>query len=137
MQFSAIRAMRPGFGRSTQLLATEIYDVLARGQAADRKASDARLVSFADSRQAAARTALDVENLHHRDLLRELLMVTLLEVDTRRTQSNAIGQARLHQIDAEIEEWRANADLSDVESLQQLQASLAERSTLASEHTHR
>ena len=131
MQFSAIRAMRPGFGRSTQLLATEIYDVLARGQPQDRKASDARLVSFADSRQAAARTALDVENLHHRDLLRELLMVTLLEVDTRRTQSNAIGQTRLQQIDAEIEEWRANADLSDVESLQQLQASLAERSKLA------
>lgn len=131
MQFSAIRAMRPGFGRSTQLLATEIYDVLARGQPADRKASDARLVSFADSRQAAARTALDVENLHHRDLLRELLMVTLVEVDNRRTQSNAMGQARLQQIDAEIEEWRANADLSNIESLQQLQVSLAERSKLS------
>lgn len=132
MQFSAIRAMRPGFGRSTQLLATEIYDVLARSQPEDRKASDARLVSFADSRQAAARTALDVENLHHRDLLRELLMVTLVEVDTRRTQSNAIGQARLQQIDAQIQEWRANADLSDVDSLQRLQTSLAERSKLAS-----
>lgn len=130
MQFSAIRAMRPGFGRSTQLLATEIYDVLARGMPAGRKACDARLVSFADSRQAAARTALDVENLHHRDLLRELLMVTLVEVDAHRTQSNAIGQVRLQQIDAEIEEWRASADLSNVESLQKLQESLGERSTL-------
>ena len=46
-----------------------------------------RLVSFADSRQAAARTALDVENLHHRDLLREVLMVTLMDVDARRQQA--------------------------------------------------
>ena len=131
MQFSAIRAMRPGFGRSTQLLATEIYDVLARGIPSDRKSSSAKLVSFADSRQAAARTALDVENLHHRDLLRELLMVTLVEVDVRRRQSSSVGKARLQQIDAEIEAWRTSADLSDAESLLQLQASLQERSKIA------
>jgi ATP-dependent helicase YprA (DUF1998 family) len=118
MQFSAIRAMRPGFGRSTQLLATEIYDVLARGVPADRKASSARLVSFADSRQAAARTALDVENLHHRDLLRELLMVTLVEVEKSRQKIASAGQehpdaARLQEIDAAISVLLSNGLTDD------------------------
>ena len=129
MQFSAIRAMRPGFGRSTQLLATEIYDVLARGLSAGGKSSSAKLVSFADSRQAAARTALDVENLHHRDLLRELLMVTLVEVDAQRKQSTIADKARLKQIDAEIR--GTSIDPSNAESLLQLQALLQERSKLA------
>ena len=129
MQYSAIRGMRPGFGRSTQLLATEIYDVLARGLPAERAAGTAKLVSFADSRQAAARTALDVENLHHRDLLREILMVTLVEVNSLRKQSKNIGLARLHQIDSDI---RA-ADLSNVESLDQLRSLIEERSRLDAE----
>jgi hypothetical protein len=136
MQFSAIRAMRPGFGRSTQLLATEIYDVLARGLPADQKPSSAKLVSFADSRQGAARTALDVENLHHRDLLRELLMVTLVEVDAHRTQSNAIGQARLEQIDSDLKALQTNADFSKAETLLQLQVKLEERSKLAASLQH-
>ena len=79
IQYSPIQSLRPGFSRTTQLLATEVYDVLARG-----KDSNPKLVSFADSRQTAARTALDVEHLHHRDLLREVLMVTLMEVDAQR-----------------------------------------------------
>jgi len=118
MQFSAIRAMRPGFGRSTQLLATEIYDVLARGIPADRKASSAKLVSFADSRQAAARTALDVENLHHRDLLRELLMVTLVEVEEGRKKiaselQDCPDTARLREIDSAISLLRTNGMSDD------------------------
>jgi DEAD/DEAH box helicase domain-containing protein len=76
LQSSPIQSLRTGFGRSTQLLATEIFDVLARGRSHQ---SPAKLVSFSDSRQLAARTALDVEHLHHRDLLREVLLLTLLE----------------------------------------------------------
>lgn len=77
LQASPIQSLRTGFGRSTQLLATEVFDVLARGRAEGSPA--AKLVSFSDSRQLAARTALDVEHLHHRDLLREILLLTLLE----------------------------------------------------------
>lgn len=77
LQASPIQSLRTGFGRSTQLLATEVFDVLARGRAEGSPA--AKLVSFSDSRQLAARTALDVEHLHHRDLLREILLITLLE----------------------------------------------------------
>jgi len=133
MQFSAIRAMRPGFGRSTQLLATEIYDVLARGQPAHRKPSEARLVSFADSRQAAARTALDVENLHHRDLLRELLMVTLVEVDNHRRLATIEGQehsdaAGIEEINAAISLLRTNGLTDDSPVIQGM---LAQRQALA------
>lgn len=76
LQASPIQSLRTGFGRTTQLLATEIFDALARGRS---HSSPAKLVSFSDSRQLAARTALDVEHLHHRDLLREILLLTLLE----------------------------------------------------------
>ena len=86
IQYSPVQSLRPGFSRTTQLLATEIYDVLARG-----KDHNPKLVSFADSRQTAARTALDVEHLHHRDLLREVLMVTLMEVDAERRRPPADG----------------------------------------------
>jgi len=85
LTYSPVQSLRPGYGRTTQLLATEVFDALARGR---REGQDSpRLVSFADSRQGAARAALDVENLHHRDLLREVLMVALMDVDARRRKA--------------------------------------------------
>mgnify|MGYP001809552292 CR=1 FL=1 len=68
-QVSPLRNFRAGFAKSTQLLATEAYDVMARG--GDR--SKAKLVSFSDSRQDAARSALDVERFRHQDVIREVL----------------------------------------------------------------
>ena len=105
IQYSPVHSLRPGFSRTTQLLATEIYDVLARG-----KDNNPKLVSFADSRQTAARTALDVEHLHHRDLLREVLMVTLMEVDAERRRledGDHPGQQELNQLDAGLQALRA------------------------------
>lgn len=88
LTYSPLQSLRPGFGRTTQLLATEVFDVLARGKSKGPLQNERpHLVSFADSRQSAARTALDVEHLHHRDLLREVLMVTLMNVDSRRDQA--------------------------------------------------
>lgn len=74
LQFSPLRSQRSGLERTTQLLASELYGVLAR----EGDSSRARLVSFSDSRQAAARTALGVEQLHHRDVLREILLRAIL-----------------------------------------------------------
>lgn len=85
LTFSPLQSLRPGYGRTTQLLATEVFDALARGRHEGQ--DPPRLVSFADSRQGAARAALDVENLHHRDLLREVLMVALMDVDARRKRA--------------------------------------------------
>lgn len=87
LTFSPLQSLRPGYGRTTQLLATEVFDALARGRQEGQ--GPPRLVSFADSRQGAARAALDVENLHHRDLLREVLIVSLMDVDARRRPAGA------------------------------------------------
>jgi hypothetical protein len=100
---SPIRPQRSGFGRSAQLLASEIYDVLAR----EGEKGKARLVSFSDSRQGAAKTALNVENLHHRDLLREVLLVCLLQAGRSRAEGSADHKAQLEAIDAFIATQRA------------------------------
>lgn len=70
-RLSPLRNFRAGFGKTTQLLATELFDAQ---RAAASEAVDAKLVSFSDSRQDAARAALDVERNHHQDLRRDLLV---------------------------------------------------------------
>lgn len=72
-RLSPIRNFRTGFAKTTQLLATELYDA----QRVANPTEDPKLVSFADSRQDAARAALDIERHHHQDLRRELLVVNL------------------------------------------------------------
>jgi hypothetical protein len=66
-RLSPIRHFRPGFAKTTQLLASELFDLLRLG-------GDAKLVSFSDSRQEAARAALDIESRHHEDLRRLILV---------------------------------------------------------------
>ena len=100
LTYSPLQSLRPGYGRTTQLLATEVFDALARGRHEGQ--DPPRLVSFADSRQGAARAALDVENLHHRDLLREVLMVALMDVDARR-QRAAKGDDGTHPLAVQLE----------------------------------
>lgn len=69
--FSPIRSFRTGFAKTSQLLASEIFDLLhASGVAA-------KAVVFSDSRQDAAKAALDIERRHHQDLRRQLLVETL------------------------------------------------------------
>lgn len=110
LQSSPIQSLRTGFGRSTQLLATEIFDVLARGRSHQ---SPAKLVSFSDSRQLAARTALDVEHLHHRDLLREVLLLTLLEQKQQGTADfpQSENAKKLAKVEARI------ADITDLDDI--------------------
>ncbi|MEB3256425.1 MAG: helicase-related protein, partial [Synechococcaceae cyanobacterium] len=95
---SPIGPQRSGFGRAAQLLASETYDVLAR----EGEKEKARLVSFSDSRQGAARTALEVENIHHRDILREVLLVCLLQERRRSGQASPEALAELEELEAEI-----------------------------------
>lgn len=100
---SPIGPQRSGFGRAAQLLASEVYDVLAR----EGETQKARLVSFSDSRQGAARTALDVENLHHRDVLREVLLVCLLQERRRFSQASSKELVEIEELEAEIADKRA------------------------------
>ncbi|WP_161882813.1 DEAD/DEAH box helicase [Deinococcus alpinitundrae] len=84
-RLSPVRNFRAGFGKTTQLLATELFDVQRVGETE----LDAKLVSFSDSRQDAARAALDIERNHHQDLRREILAICLQEqVKTKRDEED-------------------------------------------------
>jgi DEAD/DEAH box helicase domain-containing protein len=71
-RLSPIRSFRTGFAKSTQLLASELFGLLRLTGQAD----EAKLVSFSDSRQDAARAALDIERRHHEDIRRQVLIET-------------------------------------------------------------
>jgi Lhr-like helicase len=72
-RLSPIRSFRTGFGKTTQLLSTETFEVLRTHSKLPK------LVSFADSRQEAAHAALDIERHHHQDVRRALLVHLLRE----------------------------------------------------------
>src|SRR5206468_11565014 len=77
-RLSPIRNFRAGFAKTTQLLATELFDLLRLRQ------SEPKLVAFADSRQDAAKAALDIERRHHEDLRREVVVESLRSVAAAR-----------------------------------------------------
>lgn len=86
MRLSPIRNFRAGFGKTTQLLATELFDA----QRAANPRADPKLVSFSDSRQDAAKGALDIERNHHQDLRRENLVLSLMRARAGRRPVAAI-----------------------------------------------
>lgn len=92
MRLSPLRSFRAGFAKTTQLLVTELFDVLRLA------GGDAKLISFSDSRQEAARAALDIEGGHHGDLRRDLL------VEALRRAAQADGALDEDAIDALIGE---------------------------------
>lgn len=74
-RLSPIRNFRTGFAKTTQLLATELFDV--QRVVSRRVDGGTKLVSFSDSRQDAAKAALDIERNHHQDVRRDLLIQAL------------------------------------------------------------
>lgn len=72
-RLSPLRNFRAGFGKTTQILATELFDA----QRLANPEVPPKLVSFSDSRQDAAKAALSIERNHHQDLRRELLVLCL------------------------------------------------------------
>ena len=95
-RLSPLRNFRTGFAKTTQLLATELFDVLKLD------AREPKLVSFSDSRQDAAKAALDVESGHHQDVRRDVLVQTLREAGRDRPSIKTLDGdiARLrHQMD--------------------------------------
>ncbi len=96
LRLSPIRNFRAGFAKTTQLLATELFDVLKTRQAAPK------LVAFSDSRQDAAQAALEIEKRHHEDLRREVVVQSVRAIRSSR-QSTANLEQRLKQLKAAIE----------------------------------
>lgn len=91
---SPIRNFRVGFAKTTQLLASELLEELKFTD------PDAKLVSFADSRQDAANAALDLEQRHHEDIRRELLVNGLMAAPSMRPSRQALEAKRAELIQA-------------------------------------
>ncbi len=102
-RLSPIRNFRTGFAKTTQLLATEIFEVLRK------TTGDAKLVSFSDSRQDAAKAALDIERRHHEDLRRQILVETIRELARHRPQLSDL-QTSLQKLTQEIQAALASGD---------------------------
>ncbi|PHS08625.1 MAG: hypothetical protein COA78_12605 [Blastopirellula sp.] len=86
-RLSPIRNFRAGFGKTTQLLATELFELL------ENESSDPpKLISFSDSRQDAARAALDIERRHHEDIRRQRVIATAREIIQNRPSLESIDE---------------------------------------------
>ena len=108
---SPIRAFRTGVSKSSQLVATELFELLhAMG-------ADPKSIVFSDSRQDAANQSLEIERLHLRDLNRELLVAVARAYITR-LESEHLDPEKAH---ARMRELLAK---NDMESLQALAAQL-------------
>lgn len=67
---SPIRAFRTGVSKASQLVATELFELLLAIGA------EPKGICFSDSRQDAANQALEIESMHLRDVRREILVAT-------------------------------------------------------------
>lgn len=105
-RLSPIRHFRPGFAKTTQLLASEFFDLLNTQDTS----TATKLVSFSDSRQEAARAAYDIEARHHEDLRREIL-VRLVEVVAGETDPETV-RLRIEEMEAGLPAIYAQMDLA-------------------------
>src|SRR5262249_42667119 len=110
------RHFRTGFAKTTQLLASELFDLLRL------RADSPKLVSFSDSRQDAAKAALDIESRHHEDVRREVLVRALRALRDQRP--------RVEELDEEIarlrEERKAAFERDDNDALVRVAARMKE-----------
>ena len=88
---SPIRNFRAGFAKSSQLVATEVFELLHAG------GGEAKAVVFSDSRQDASRAALDIERRHHQDSRRQMLLEALREAARRPRDSETDLKLRLRE----------------------------------------
>jgi Lhr-like helicase len=80
---SPLRNFRTGFAKSSQLVATEVFELL------NLTGAQPKAVVFSDSRQDASRAALDIERRHHQDSRRQLLLETLQRISAAPRDSEA------------------------------------------------
>ena len=112
---SPIRAFRTGVSKASQLVATELFELLyAIG-------ADPKSIVFSDSRQDAANQSLEIERLHLRDLRREVLVSVArryLERQSARALDSASAYARAGELlasgtpEAQAEAMALMAELS-------------------------
>ena len=91
---SPIRSFRSGFAKTSQLLATQLFSFLKE------TSEDAKTIVFSDSRQDAARAALNIESLHHQDLRRLLLVRSIQNSLSKHEPNFDIESVKLKQSEA-------------------------------------
>lgn len=106
---SPIRNFRTGFAKTSQLLATEMFELLHGAGAGSPKA-----IVFSDSRQDAARSAIDLEANHHRDLIREITARLL-----RERIDHAADPSALLELEAKYQDAIARKAWLDVHDFEQ------------------
>ncbi|CAM4180018.1 DEAD/DEAH box helicase [Roseateles saccharophilus] len=105
---SPLRSFRIGFAKASQLLATELFSLL------HVTGSAAKSIVFSDSRQDAARAALDIERRHHQDMRRQLLVSEIRNVSLARGEQ----LARLDEMQAEVDRLWASGKRKQAMDLQ-------------------
>lgn len=98
-RLSPIRGFRVGFAKTTQLLASFLVSELRGTNPGER------LVAFSDSRQDAAKAALDLEQGHHDDVRREVVVRSLDHLHRSRPTGASVA-ARKAEIEARKRELR-------------------------------
>ena len=93
---SPIRGFRPGFTKTIQLLASELFAILYK------EGERSKLISFSDSRQDAAKTSLDIERRHHEDLWRVAFAEALHAA--KPTEDKFALQAKLTSTEGELKD---------------------------------
>ena len=104
---SPIRSFRTGFGKASQLLASEVFSILHVSGAA------AKSIVFSDSRQDAARAALDIERRHHQDVRRQVLIESIRQVAASKQSWPSV-----EEVEIQLNEAWVNRDLSLVNKLE-------------------
>ena len=109
---SPIRSFRTGFAKTSQLLATEVLELLKQA------GNSPKVIAFSDSRQDAAKTAIDIERHHHNDTRRRILVDALInsalveDIETlkaRREEAEKKGDYDLaDEIDNKIKKIKRN-----------------------------
>lgn len=103
---SPVRNFRVGFAKTTQILASELFDAQRLAAPQDKP----KLVTFSDSRQDAARAALDIQKRHHQDVRRELLIHSLRRYQLQERRPSDLILAEIAEVEAQLEAARAAGD---------------------------
>lgn len=91
---SPIRAFRTGVSKASQLVATELFELL------HAVGAEAKSIVFSDSRQDAANQSLEIERLHLRDLRREILVTVARDYLERAVASKVDPTAAMAEAQA-------------------------------------
>ena len=130
---SPLRGFRVGFSKTTQLLASSLMGELQLTRSVGSRLAEEKFVTFSDSRQDAARAAVDLEGGHHDDMRRELV-VRVFEQARKSVGNKAVLEAEITKVTEEIKKLAISGDFGDqfhkqVNQQKELQEQLGAAST--------